>query len=400
MSSSSEDAVQVDRLSTQYCFSKPAVESLLSLYGSRTAMVLDALKKPSSRFFLRANTLRKDVETILERLEARGLEVGQDPNIPEALSIDVEGPFELPEVSKRIVADRIAAESVIQGADLYAPGVLSCRGVLRNDLLAIVDTLGHPVAVGRAQMSEREILTLRSGIAVKTSVSKYKVPSVRLFSEYADGLVHAQSLPAILTSRILSPQPNETIIDFCSSPGGKLTHIAQLMQNQGHLVAVDRNPKKMRRIRANLTRLGVRNVRLMQEDSRYLDLKYPSLEADRVILDPPCSALGLRPRLYCKIRQSELSSFPEYQVQFFKSAVRLLKDGGTVLYSTCTLPVSENEQLIDKIVEKHNLELLEQHLFLGSKGMLEFASSGAVQRFHPDIHDTCGFFIALLGKTR
>lgn len=199
---------------------------------------------------------------------------------------------------------------------------------------------------------------------------------------------------------MLNPHPDERIIDFCSSPGGKLTHIDQLMKGKGNLIAVDRSPRKMKRIRSNLDRLGVKNVRLLQEDSRYLDLKFPNLKADRIIIDPLCSALGLRSRLSCALCQSELSSFPSYQIQFFRPAVKLLRDGGTILYSTCRLPLSENEQLIDKVTEKSGLELAEQHLFCGSQSMGGFRYSGGVQRFHPDIHDTCGFFIALLRKVR
>jgi len=358
------------------------------------------LKRPSARFFVRGNTLKEDLGVILEKLEAYGFEVRQDPSIPEAFSIPVKGPFELPATSKNIVADRIAAESVMQGANLYAPGVVNCHGVIRNDVLTVIDDLGHSVAVGRAHLSEKEILALRSGLAVETIVSKYKVPSLRHLPEYTDGLLYVQSLPAMLASRILDPQPGETIIDFCSSPGGKLTHMAQLMKNKGNLIAVDRSPKKIEKIRSNLHRLGVRNVRLLQEDSRYLDLKFPNLKADRILIDPPCSALGLRPRLYCTTSRGELSSFPSYQIQFFRPAVKLLRDGGTILYSTCTLPLSENERLIENVIEDYGLELVDQHLFLGSQGIKGFSCSGRVQRFHPDIHDTCGFFIALLRKRR
>ena len=400
MVSCSKDDAQIERLSKKYSFSIAVVETLFQMYRSRTVRILEKLKTPSPRYFIRGNTLREDIEIIIERLEAYGLEVEQDPDVPEALSMHVEGPLDLPETSKNVVADRIAAESVMQGADLYAPGVVNCKGISKNDILTIIDDLGNPVAVGKAQMNEQEILTLRSGLAVETIISKYRVPSIRHLSEYADGLIYVQSLPAILTSRILNPRQDERIIDLCSSPGGKLSHIAQLMKNKGNLIAVDRSSRKMKRIRSNLNRLRIKNVKFLQEDSRYLDLKFPELKADRILIDPPCSALGLRPRLSCNIRQNELSSFPAYQIQFFRPATKLLKDGGTILYSTCTLPLSENEQLIDKVTEEYGLELVEQSLFLGSQGMGEFECSERVQRFHPDIDDTCGFFIALLRKGR
>lgn len=400
MVSCSIDDAQIERLSKKYSFSIAVVETLFQMYGSRTVKILEKLKTPSSRYFIRGNTLREDIEIIIERLEAYGLEVEQDPDIQEALSMHVEGPLDLPETSKNIVADRIAAESVMQGADLYVPGVVNCKGISKNDILTIIDDLGNPVAVGKAQMNEQEILNLRSGLAVENIISKYRVPSIRHLSEYIDGLIYIQSLPAILASRILNPRQDECIIDLCSSPGGKLSHIAQLMKNRGILIAVDRSPRKMKRIRSNLNRLRIKNVKFLKEDSRYLDLKFPEMKADRILIDPPCSALGLRPRLSYNLRQNELSSFPAYQIQFFRPAVKLLKDGGTILYSTCTLPLSENEQLIDKVTEEYGLELVEQSLFLGSQGMGEFKCSERIQRFHPDIDDTCGFFIALLRKGR
>jgi len=392
--------LDTEEVSKQYDMSLAIVETLLQMYGPRTLGILEALKRPPTRFFVRVNTLKGGVEEILERFEDYGLEVKQDPYIPEAFSMDIEGPFDLPAASKSIVADRIAAESVIQGADLYAPGVVNCQGVARNDVLTVVNDQGHSVAVGVAQMSEKEILTLRSGIAVKTLVSRYKVPSLRDLPEYTNGLVYVQSFPAMLASRVLDPQPGETVIDFCSSPGGKLTHIAQLINDRGNVIAVDRSLRKIEKIRSNLHRLGIRNVKLLQEDSRYLDLSFSGLKADRILIDPPCSALGLRPRLYGSLRRSELSSFASYQAQFFRPAVKLLRDGGMILYSTCTLTLSENEQLIDNVAGEYGLELVDQYLFLGSRGVEGFGCSQRVQRFHPDIHDTCGFFIALLRKGR
>lgn len=84
MPSCSEDDFQVERFSEQYGFSKGVVKTLLEMYGSRTVKILETLKSPSSRYFIRVNTLREDIETILEKLEARGLEVEEDPDVPEA----------------------------------------------------------------------------------------------------------------------------------------------------------------------------------------------------------------------------------------------------------------------------------------------------------------------------
>ncbi|MBS7651105.1 hypothetical protein KEJ35_07160, partial [Candidatus Bathyarchaeota archaeon] len=114
-------------------------------------------------------------------------------------------------------------ESVMQGAHVYAPAILKCSKIRRGDAVAITDIHGQIVGVGRMVMGESEILTYRRGLAVMVTSPLYRVPSMRETEEYKCGFLHPQSLPAIVTSRVLDPQPGETIIDLNCSPGGKLT---------------------------------------------------------------------------------------------------------------------------------------------------------------------------------
>ncbi|MEM1698147.1 MAG: hypothetical protein QXG48_05780, partial [Thermofilaceae archaeon] len=114
------------------------------------------------------------------------------------------------------------------------------------------------------------------------------------------------------------------------------------------------------------------------------------------ILDPPCSALGVRPNLYYERGEREFQTLSEYQRQFLRVAARLLRKGGLLLYSTCTLTLEENELNVLWAVKELGFKLRSQPVFLGSSG---FAGLGSlVQRFEPDIHDSPGFFIALLEK--
>ena len=133
-------------------------------------------------------------------------------------------------------------------------------------------------------------------------------------------------------------------------------------------------------------------------DSRYIDIEMEDLiGANAVILDPPCSALGLRPTLYYERDEEEFISLSSYQKQFLKVAAKILKSGGLLLYSTCTLTIEENELNIAWAVNKLGLRVKTQLVVLGSYGFTDLGPY--TQRFEPDIHDSPGFFIALLEKT-
>jgi len=372
---------------------------LLALYGeARTERILRELKAPSKRYFLRVNTLKASPEDVVARLREEGFEAHVYTELPDAIYLPVKGPFEVKRASKVVVAKKDAAESVYQGANLYAPGVLEAKRVKEGDIVNVVSPRGQIVAEGLAMMDGEEMVARREGLAVKTLRSVYAVPSVRELDVYRDGLVYDQSLPAIVAGHVLSPVPNWLVVDMCAAPGGKATHAAQLMRGEGRVVAIDRSEGKARRIVENARRLGLKNVEVRVADSRYLDVEMEDLAgADAVILDPPCSALGVRPSLYYERGEREFASLADYQRQFLKVAAKLLRKGGLLLYSTCTLTLEENELNIAWAVEKLGLRVRAQKVFIGSQGFTELGAF--LQRFEPDLHDAPGFFIALLEKT-
>jgi len=372
---------------------------LLSLYGAvRAVRILDELKTPPRRYFLRVNTLKVSPEDVAARLREEGFEAHVYPELPDAIYLPVKGPFEVGRASKVIVARKDAAESVYQGANLYAPGVLEAKGVKEGDIVNVVSPRGQIVAKGLAMMDGEEMVARREGLAVKTLRSVYVAPSVRELDVYREGLVYDQSLPAMVAGHVLSPKPGWLIVDMCAAPGGKATHAAQLMRGEGRVVAIDRSESKARRIRENVQRLGLRNVEVRVADSRYLDIEMEDLAgADAIILDPPCSALGVRPSLYYEKGEREFASLASYQRQFLKVAAKLLRKGGLLLYSTCTLTLEENELNIVRAIKELGLRVRVQRVFLGSQGFTELGQ--LLQRFEPDLHDTPGFFVALLEKS-
>jgi len=387
-------------LSELYHFSKDVISHLIPLYGDEVESCLWVLKRPSSRYSVRINTIKIDPNEFVSALEEKGVEVERHPEIPEALFMKVEGPFAIPETEKKVVADKFSAESVLQGAHLYAPGIIKCTGLRRGNTVTIVDEEDQVVGVGKVEMGETEVLTYRQGLAVRVTYPRYRAPSVLEAEEFKRGLIYNQSFPAIVASRVLAPQPGETILDMCAAPGGKTGHIAQLMQNKGRIIAVDRNAEKVKKLNETLARLRVENVRFLCHDARYLDVDLPSLKPDRVLVDPPCSSIGVRPSLFDYTTSEEISALARYQRQFLMVASRIVKPKGIVVYCTCTLTVEENEKVVESVIEKTKLEIVEQAFFYGSLGSLEILPEARLmQRFYPDQHDCPGFFIAKLRKT-
>jgi len=372
------------------------------LGAEETAKLLEALRKPPSKYFLRINTLLAKPHEVVASLRRRGVEAKLfDPKIPEAIYVEVvEESLDEEEASrlKEVVVDRYTAEAVMVGANVYAPGVKRAKGVLRGDLVAIRMEGGFLVGLGEASMSGLEALTKRRGLAVKVLKTRFKAPSLRDSEEYLQGLVYPQSLPSMIAVRALDPKPGEKLIDLTAAPGGKLTHAFQLMEGVGEVVAIDRSPRKVAELKAHLERMKMHNVKVMQRDSRYLDLELPHSHFDAVIVDPPCSAIGVRPKLHISLNLKQVSSLAEYQKQFLKVASKLVKPGGRILYSTCTLTIEENERVVSFAVEACGLRVKEHVYIYGQPGLGAVPGAIHLQRFYPHIHDTPGFFIAVLER--
>lgn len=375
-------------------FSADVVRITEDVYGSETRAVLEALMKPVGTYYVRCNTLKVSVNDLRTMFEDQGLKLHQHPILPEAMGLQVEGPFDIPSMSRRIVVDKHTAESVLQGANVYAPGILDCDSLKVGDDLTIVSELGDALATGTAVMSANDVLTFRKGLAVQVNHRRFKAPQVRDLREFSDGLLYPQSLAAMATARVLDPQEGETIVDMNCAPGGKLSHLSQLMNNSGKIFGFDRNHDKIKQARETVARLGCTNVTLSIHDSRYIHVDMPDLKADRVLIDPPCSALGLRPKIYDFTTAERVNNLANYQKQFVEAGSRVVRPGGIIVYSVCTYTAEECEQVVGFAEHECGLNVIEQNLLLESKGLPGFGLSGLnCQRFHPRV-DEIGYFIA------
>jgi 16S rRNA (cytosine967-C5)-methyltransferase len=178
--------------------------------------------------------------------------------------------------------------------------------------------------------------------------------SIDLASEpyFQAGYYYIQNESSALAAHALGPRPGETVYDLCAAPGGKSTHLAQLMDNEGRVLAVDQTEAKTGLIRNNAERLGVSIIDIRVGDAAGIELP----QADRVLVDAPCSGLGvLRHKPDARWHKTEQNIFDlaEIQRKILGNAARLVKPGGILVYSTCTLEPEENEDMIAWLLEKY-----------------------------------------------
>jgi 16S rRNA (cytosine967-C5)-methyltransferase len=158
---------------------------------------------------------------------------------------------------------------------------------------------------------------------------------------YAAGAFTPQSRASQLAARIVDPQPGERVLDLCAAPGGKTTHLAALMGDEGEVVAVERHPQRARALRATARRMGAGSVRVVEADAR--TFSDPAV-FDRVLLDPPCSGLGTlqsHPDLRWRMTPEAIVELAAEQDELLAAARRALRPGGVLTYSVCTISPAE-----------------------------------------------------------
>ncbi|KAL9230256.1 hypothetical protein vseg_005633 [Gypsophila vaccaria] len=329
---------------------------------------------------------------------------------------------------------------------------------------------GLYIGQGTTMMSRAGIFRVLQGVAISMSNRVFDLPS---FNKILEGDIFLQNLPSIIAAHALDPQKGERVLDMCAAPGGKTTAIAMLMGDEGEVVACDRSHNKVIDVQNLAAEMGLKSIVTYKLDALKSVAKkdetsmvkvetngdspfkndfravngsdvtsintvngkdsktilkngpgknhviggrveksngFPPNSFDRVLLDAPCSALGLRPRLFAGEETIEsLRSNARYQRKMFDQAVQLVRPGGVLVYSTCTLNPGENEALVRYALDTYSfLSLAAQHPKVGGPGLVgrcemsdgyveEWLKPGEedlVQRFDPSLTDTIGFFIA------
>ncbi|CAH8464948.1 unnamed protein product [Schistosoma haematobium] len=186
--------------------------------------------------------------------------------------------------------------------------------------------------------------------------------------EYLAGHYILQGASSMLPVIALSPQLGERILDLCAAPGGKTTYIAQLMKNTGTIFANEINPNRAKALLGNCHRMGVTNTVICTENGR----KFPNIMSnfDRVLVDAPCSGTGIiakDPSVKTTKNNDEIRKCVELQKRLLVAAIDSCKVGGYVVYSTCSILVEENENVVNFALRRRKVRLEETKLF-GEKG--------------------------------
>jgi 16S rRNA (cytosine967-C5)-methyltransferase len=217
---------------------------------------------------------------------------------------------------------------------------------------------------------------------------------------FADGLFQVQGESSQLLVYLLAPSPGERILDACAAPGGKTTHIAEVMNGTGELISLDNSPRGIERIRENIARLRLTSIQAVRADATNQLAGALSAPYDRILVDAPCSGLGTlrsHPEIKWQRRESDIQRLSELQMQILENVASYLKPGGILVYSTCTLTREENDSFVENFLARHK-----QFELADAAGYLPNTAKHMVRDRYfqalPQRDNTDGFFAARMRK--
>ncbi len=223
-----------------------------------------------------------------------------------------------------------------------------------------------------------------------------KQPLTRTAS-FREGLFYIQDKASCFAAEAANPKPGMTLLDVCAAPGAKTTYLAQLMQNRGVIYSMDYSKRRMNVWRKEVARMDVEVAVPIIADA--CNPPPFTIEADVVVLDPPCTSTGAfrkLPSAKWRLTRRSVDKMAEIQWQMINSYAENVKSGGNLIYSTCSITVEENEMLVERFLKWHpEFSLVEITPKIGLPGLRGLKKC---QRLYPHIHECNGFFIAKLLK--
>ncbi|MBQ2696998.1 MAG: 16S rRNA (cytosine(967)-C(5))-methyltransferase RsmB [Clostridia bacterium] len=234
--------------------------------------------------------------------------------------------------------------------------------------------------------------------SLSDSALLFESGGVQKLSSYKEGLFTVQDQSAQLAALALSPKPGESVYDVCAAPGGKTTHLAELMENQGEILALDLYEKRLLAVEQSANRLGLSIIKTCASDAS----AYPfGKQADKILIDAPCSGLGVirrRPDLKYKPELTDFAELVSIQKKILDHCSSFLKPGGELVYSTCTINPDENENQVMAFLGEHSefeLMPIEHPQIIGRAKEILAEGMGT---FYPEQDGGDGFFIAKLRR--
>lgn len=222
---------------------------------------------------------------------------------------------------------------------------------------------------------------------------------IRKLHIYNNGEIYMQSLSSMIPPIVLNPQANESILDMAAAPGGKTTEMACLSNNQAMITACEKNKIRCDKLKYNLEKQGVNRITIMQEDARKLS---DFFKFDKILLDAPCSGSGT-----INITDSNLEKYfskelyiraIKTQKELLEKATKIVKIGGEIVYSTCSVLKDENEKIIQNILNKNNFEIVPINMNITEIPILPTTIEGTLCVCPTKIYE--GFYVAKIKKIK
>ncbi|MFD1018122.1 16S rRNA (cytosine(967)-C(5))-methyltransferase RsmB [Thalassobacillus hwangdonensis] len=261
----------------------------------------------------------------------------------------------------------------------------------------------QPLKMSREAVIDRLIQDGYEAVISKLSpqgliITKGNILKHALFNE---GVLTVQDQSSMLAGEMLGVAEDMTVLDACSAPGGKTTHLAEKMKNQGRIYAYDLHQKKVDLVSKKAKQLGLDIIQTGQADSRQLLDKHEKETFDRILLDAPCSGLGVlrgKPDIKYHKQEKDILALSSIQDELLESVSPLLKKDGKLLYSTCTVDEAENEQVIRRFLKNHPDFMVDPDFFEELPGQVKDAPGLTAYglQLYPQDFDTDGFFLCRL----
>lgn len=229
-------------------------------------------------------------------------------------------------------------EQIINGYSEKRPVTLRVNTIKSNRTRVIEE-------LTKAQITFKEVEWYSDALIIE-NVREEEIKKLEI---YEKGEIYLQSLSSMLPPIILEPKADENILDMASAPGGKTTQMSALTDNCAMITACEKNKIRAERLKYNLEKQGVRSVNIMVEDARKLD---DFFSFDKILLDAPCSGSGTTNIFETKFTQELIERSAKTQEELLRKAIKILKPGQEMVYSTCSILEQENENILKKILSK------------------------------------------------
>jgi len=381
---------------------------------------------------LRCNTLLYSPSICLKELPSQYL-IQQHPLLKDIIEIrnTSKTTVKIHEHKEKLLIDQRCACYVLRGASIFCKGIMASTNFIVGDTVSVYYTRRKYsngtilkegdlekeslvlIGNGVAKMSRKDAVCAKEGVAIEMIELFAEEAFPFSFANLSPEKFYSQNIGSSLVAHLLEVKEGEMILDVCAAPGGKTTHLAILANNNARIVAIDKSGKRLKLLEKTALEQSITCIECYKGDATYeikpgntlknnkKEIIFTEQMFDKIIVDPPCSSLGIKPLLgKVQTTTKEIKHLVNVQRRILTNAFKLLKKGGLLVYSTCTITPWENEENIRYSVDSIGMKLVKPKIVLVPpvfNSVLSEDEAKCVQRIELSSNYN-GFFVALFTK--